>query len=67
MKPRAYKLQKLKISVKMETPGGIQKAQKSLSSSSSSFFLLYMIKTTNIIRLKYSQKHSEITFGSAYF
>ena len=67
MKPRAYKVQKLKISVKKGDPGGIQKAQKSLSNSRSSFFLLYLLKTRKLIRLKYSQKHSESTFGSAYF
>ena len=47
--------------------GGIQKAQKSLSNSMYSSFLLYLLKNSKIIRLKYSQKHSENTFGSAYF
>ena len=67
MKPRAYKVQKLKISVKNGDPWGDLEAQKSFSSRSSSFFRLCLIKTSNIIRLKYSQKHSESTFGSAYF
>ena len=54
------------FSEKRESLGGIQKAQKSLSNSSSSSFLLYLIKNGNLIILKYSQNHSESTFGSAY-
>ena len=30
-------------------------------------FLLDMLKYSKIIRMKYSQKHFESTFGSAYF
>ena len=67
MKSRAYKVRKLKISVKKGDPWGIQKARKSLSNRRSSSFLLYLIKTSNLIRLKYSQNHSESTFGSTYF
>ena len=67
MKPRAYKVQKLKISVKKGDPWGDLGAQKSLLTSSSSFFLLFLLKKSNIIRLKDSQNHFESTFGSAYF
>ena len=67
MKPRAYKVQKLKISVKKETLGGIQKAQKSLSNRISSYFLLYLLKTSNIMRLKYSQEHSKLPLGQLTF
>ena len=67
MKLRSYKVQKLNISVKKGDPWGTQKAQKSLSNISSSSFLLYLLKTSNIIRLKYAQKNSESTFGSTYF
>ena len=57
MKSRAYKVQKLKISVRKGDPWGDSEAQKSLSTSSSSLFLLCLLKTRNIIRLKYSQKN----------
>ena len=67
MKSRAYKVWKLKISIKKGDPWGDLKAQKSLSSRRSSFFLLCLLKNSNIIRLKYSQNHFESTFGSAYF
>ena len=66
-KPKAYKVQKLKISVKKGDPWGNSKAQKSLSSNNSSFFLLCLLKNSNLIRLKDAQKHSESTFGSSYF
>ena len=52
MKSRAYKVRKLNISVKKGDP---------------SSFLLCLLKTSNIIRLKYAQNHSESTFGLAYF
>ena len=67
MEPRDYKVQKLKISVKKGDPWGDSEAPKSLSSRRSSFFLLYLIKNSKLIILKYAQKHSESTFGSAYF
>ena len=41
-------------------------AQKPLSNNSSSSFLLYLLKTSNIIRLKYAQNHFKSTFGSSY-
>ena len=67
MKSRAYKVRKLKISVKKGDPWGDSEAQKSLSSRSSSFFILCIIKNSKIIILKYSQKNSESTFGSGHF
>ena len=67
MKSRAYKVQKLKISVKKGDPWGDSEGPKSLSNSSSSSFLLYLLKTSNLIRLKYAQKHSESTLGQLTF
>ena len=63
----SYKVQKLKISENEETPGGFQMAQKSLLGQHLLLFLLYFIKTSKLIKLKYAQKHFESTFGSTHF
>ena len=67
VKSRAYKVWKLKVLVKWETTEGIWTLLRPLSSSSFLSFLSHLLKSSNHIRLKYSQKHSESTFGSAYF
>ena len=67
MNPRAYKVQKLKISENGETPGGFRMAQKSLFGQHLLLFLLYLLKTSKLIKIKYAQKHFESTFGSTHF
>ena len=67
VKSRAYKVRKLKVLVKWETPGGIWTLLRPLSNSRFLSLLSNLLKTSEHIRLKYSQKNSESTFGSAYF
>ena len=67
MKPRAYKVQKLKISVKKGDPWGDLEGPKVTFEQQILLFSVLPAKNSNIIRLKYAQKHSESIFGSAYF
>ena len=62
MNPRAYKVQKLKISGKWETPGGFRMAQKSLFGHHLLFFLLYLLKTSELLNHKDAQKHFKSVF-----
>ena len=64
---RAYKVRKLKVLVKWETPGGIWMLLRPLSNNSFLSYLSNLLKTRKHIRLKYAQNHSKSTFGSAYF
>ena len=47
--------------------GGFEWPKSHFSDSTSSYFLLQLIKYINIIKLKYSQNHFETTFGSTHF
>ena len=67
MKPRAYKVQKLKISVKKGDPWGDLEGPNVSFEQQILLFSLIPDKKSNIIRLKYAQKHSKSTFGLAYF
>ena len=67
MKPRLYKMPKLKITVKKGDPWGDSDSPKSTFKQNILLFILFLIKNSDIIRIKYSQKQFEITFGSAYF
>ena len=66
LKSRDYKVRKSKVLVKWETPGRIWTLLKTLPNSSFLYFLLHMIKTSDNVRIKYSQNHLNSTFGSAY-
>ena len=48
---------------KTETPRGFRIVQKWFLDRTSSSFLLYLLKTRNIITFKYSQNYFESTFG----
>ena len=63
MRPKVYKLQKFEIYGRRRSPRGFRMVQKFFSNSASSYFLLQMINSINIITIKYSQKYFEITFG----
>ena len=67
MKSRAYKVRKVKVLVKRETPGGDLNALEATSEQQLPFFSVKPDKTSKHIIMKYSQKHSESTFGSAHF
>ena len=67
MKPRAYKVKKLKISENGETPEGSGWPKSHFSDSTSSSFLLYLIKISKFIKIKYAQNYFESTFGSTHF
>ena len=67
MKPRAYKVQKLKISVKKGDPWGDSEGPKVTFEQKLVLFSVIPATKINIIRLKYSQNHSESTSGLAYF
>ena len=67
VKSRDYKVKKLKVLVKWETPGEIWTLLRPLLNNNFIYFLSKLIKNSKHIRLKYAQKCSESTFGSAYF
>ena len=67
MKPRSYKVPKLKIIVKTGDPWGDSNGPKVTFEQQLLLFLLYLLKKTEFIKIKYSQKKFEITFGLAYF
>ena len=67
MKPRLYKMPKLKITVKKEDPWGDSDGPKATFEQQLLLFLLCLLKNSEIIIMKYAQKHFESTFGSAYF
>ena len=67
MKPRLYKMPKLKITVKKGDPWGDSDDPKATFKQNIILFLLCLIKNSDIIRMKYAQNHFEITFGSPYF
>ena len=67
MKPRSYKVPKLKIIVKMGDPWGDSDGLKVTFEQKIVLFLLYLLKKIEFIKMKYAQKHFESTFWSAYF
>ena len=67
MKPRAYKVKKLKISVKKGDPWGDSEGPKVTFKQQILLFSVIPDKKIKLIRLKYAQKHSESTLGSTYF
>ena len=67
MKPRGYKVQKLKISVKKRDPWGDSEGPKVTFKQKLLLLSVTPAKKRNIIILKYAQKNSESTFGLAYF
>ena len=67
VKSRAYKVRKLKVLVKWETPRGIWTLLRTLPNRRFLYFLSKLLKNSKHIILKYAQKHSESTFGSAHF
>ena len=67
MKPRLYKMPKIKITVKRETPRGDSDDPKATFEKKILLFILFLLKYSEIIIIKYSQNKFEITFGSAYF
>ena len=66
MKPRLYKMPKLKITVKKGDPWGDSDGPKA-TFEQLLLFLLFLLKYSELIRMKDAQKHFESTFGSAYF
>ena len=67
MKPRLYKVQKLKITVKKRDPWGDSDGPKATFEQQILLFFLCLLKNNELIRMKYAQNHFESTFGSAYF
>ena len=67
MKPRSYKVPKLKITVKTGDPRGDSDGPKVTFEQHILLFLLYFLKNSNFIKIKYAQNHFESTFVSAYF
>ena len=67
MKPRIYKMPKLKITVKKGDRWGDSDGPKATFEQHLLLFLLCLIKYNEIIIMKDSQKHFETAFGSAYF
>ena len=67
MKPRLYKMTKLKITVKKGDPWGYSDGPKATFEQKIVLFMLFLLKNSEIIIMKYSQNHFESTFGSAYF
>ena len=65
MKPRLYKMPKLKIAVKKGNPWGDSDGPKATFEHQILLFLLCLLKNSELIRMKYAQKHFESTFGSA--
>ena len=51
VKSRAYKVRKLKVLVKWETPGGIWTLLRPLSSSRFFYFMLQLIKNSKYVRI----------------
>ena len=66
MKPRLYKMPKLKITVKKGDPRGDSDGPKATFEHQLLLFLLCLLKNSELIRMKYAQKHFESTFGLAY-
>ena len=58
---------KIKGSSQMGDPWGDLNAPEATSEQQLPLFISKLIKTKNHIRMKYSQNHFNITFGSAYF
>ena len=52
--------------MKRETPGGIWTLLRPLPDSSFLYFLSYLIKNSEHVRITYAQNHFKSTFGSAY-
>ena len=67
MKPRLYKMSKLKIIVKKGDPWGDLDGPKATFEQQLLLFMLCLLKNNELIRMKYAQKHFECAFGSAYF
>ena len=67
MRPKVYKLQNLGILGRRRAPGGFRMVKKCFPEKTSSYFMLYLLKTRNIITVKYSQNYFEITFGWTNF
>ena len=67
MRPKVYKLRNFEILGRRRPPGGFQMVQKWFSDSTSSYFMLHLIKNINIITVKYAQKYFEITLDEQMF
>ena len=67
MKPRLYKMPNLKITVKKGDPWGDSDGPKATFEHQLLLFLLFLLKNSEIIRMKYAQNHFESIFGSSYF
>ena len=67
MKPRLYKMPKLKITIKKGDSWGDSDGPKATFEQQLLLFLLCLLKDSELIRMKYAQKHFESTFGLAYF
>ena len=67
MRPKVYKLQNFEIFGRRRPPGVFRMVQKCFPESASSSFLLHLLKTSNIIIVKYSQNYFERTFGLTHF
>ena len=65
MKPRAYKVQKLKISVKKGDPWGDSEGPKVTFKQKILLFSVIPDKKNQYYQTEIFPKHSEITFGSA--
>ena len=63
MRPKVYKLQKIEIFWKTETPLGVSNGPKMLSGQILLVFSVTPYKKSNLNTFKYSQKYFEITFG----
>ena len=63
MRPKVYKLRNFEILGRRRPPGGFRMVQKCFLDSTSSSFLLYLLKTSKESLTKSAQKHFRSVFG----